>query len=58
VPLEISLSTISTAEGEVAIAFILDITERIQHREHLQALAWQAAEGAGGGAPPDRPGHS
>jgi PAS domain S-box-containing protein len=39
VPLEISLSTISTAEGEVAVAFILDLTERIQHRQRLQALA-------------------
>jgi two-component system sensor kinase FixL len=39
VPLEISLSTINTAEGEVAVAYILDITERIQHRQHLQSLA-------------------
>lgn len=38
-PLEISLSSMDTGEGEVAIAFILDITERMEHRRRLQALA-------------------
>jgi PAS domain S-box-containing protein len=39
VPLEVSLSSIETADGALAIAFVQDITERVVHRRHLQSLA-------------------
>jgi len=39
VPLEISLSAISTPGGRLAVAFIQDITDRVQHRRHLESLA-------------------
>lgn len=39
VPLEISLRAISTPAGQLAVAFIQDITERVEHRRRLQSLA-------------------
>ncbi len=39
VPVEISLSVISTPEGQLAVAFIQDISDLVQHRRHLQSLA-------------------
>ncbi len=39
VPLEATLSAINTPSGQLAVAFIQDITERVVHRRHLQSLA-------------------
>lgn len=39
VPVEISLSVISTPEGQLGVAFIQDISDLVQHRRHLQSLA-------------------
>ncbi len=39
VPVEISLSSISAPEGDLTVAFIQDVTDRVAYRRHLQSLA-------------------